>query len=63
MGNETTTTMNNKSTGKIILDRSTGIIREKLINTESTGNTEAPFGTIPVTSKTSTIITVKPVNP
>ena len=60
MGSETTTTMNNKSTGKIILDRTTGIIREKTINTESNGNTESPFGTLPVTSKTSSIITVKP---
>lgn len=61
MGSETTTTLNNKSTGKIILDRNTGIIREKTINTESNGNTEASFGTLPVTSKTNTIITVKPI--
>jgi hypothetical protein len=61
MGSETTTTLNNKSTGKIILDRVTGIIREKTINTESNGNTEASFGTLPVTSKTTTVITVKPV--
>jgi len=61
MGSETTTTMNNKSTGKIILDRVTGIIREKTINTESNGNTEASFGSLPVTSKTTTTITVKPV--
>lgn len=61
MGSETTTTLNNKSTGKIIVDRNTGIIREKTINTESNGNTEASFGTLPVTSKTNTIITVKPM--
>jgi hypothetical protein len=60
MGSETTTTMNNKSTGKIILDRLTGIIKEKTINTESNGSTEASFGTLPVTSKTTTTITVKP---
>lgn len=60
MGSETVTTMNNKSTGKIILDRATGIIREKTINTESTGTTEASFGSLPVTSKTNTLITVKP---
>lgn len=59
MGSETTTTMNNKSTGKIILDRITGIMREKTINTESTGNTESSFGNLPVTSKTSIIISVK----
>ena len=62
MGNETTTTMNNKSTGKIILDRATGIIKEKTINIESNGNTEASFGTLPVTSKTTTTIFVKPVS-
>lgn len=61
MGTETTTTLNNKSTGKIIIDRVTGIMREKTINTESNGNTEASFGTLPVTSKTTTVITVWPV--
>ena len=61
MGSETTTTMNNKSTGKIILDLVTGIMREKTINTTANGNTEASFGTLPVTSKTTTVITVNPV--
>jgi len=61
MGSETTTTMNNKSTGKIILDRITGIPMEKTINTESNGTTEASFGSLPVTSKTNTIIKVTPV--
>ncbi|HEX4877366.1 MAG TPA: DUF6263 family protein [Chitinophagaceae bacterium] len=59
MGNETTTTMNNKSTGKILVDKATGIMREKTITTESNGSTEAAFGTLPVTSRTSTIISVK----
>jgi hypothetical protein len=62
MGTETTTTMNNKSTGKIILDKITGIIREKIMNTESSGTTESAFGNLPVTSKTTTIIKVNPVN-
>jgi hypothetical protein len=62
MGTETTTTLNNKSTGKIILDKITGIIREKTMNTESSGTTESAFGNLPVTSKTMTIITVKPVH-
>lgn len=61
MGNETITTMNNKSTGKIIVDRATGILREKNIKTESNGSSEAPFGTIPVTSKSEIIILVTPV--
>lgn len=59
MGSETTTTMNNKSKGQIILDRATGIIREKTIYTESTGNTESSFGTLPVTSKTSITIILR----
>jgi hypothetical protein len=61
MGSETTTTMNNRSSGKIILDPATGLVREKTINTESNGNTETSFGTMPVTSKSTTVITVKPV--
>lgn len=58
MGNETTTRLNNKSTGRILVDRLTGIIREKNINTESNGTTESSFGSIPVTSKTTTHIRV-----
>jgi Family of unknown function (DUF6263) len=63
MGNTTTTTLNNKSTGKIIADKATGIIVEKTVATESTGNTEASFGTLPVTSKTSIVIKVKTEKP
>lgn len=63
MGSETTTTMNNKSTGKIILDKTTKIIREKMINTESSGSTETSFGNLPVTSTTKTTITVSPKMP
>ena len=61
MGGEITARMTNKSTGKIILDKATGIMKQKTINTESTGNTESSFGTLPVTSKSTIIITVKPV--
>lgn len=59
MGSEVTTTMKNQSTGTILLDRLTGIIRKKTINTESTGTTESSFGNLPVTSKTTTVISVK----
>lgn len=59
MGNETITTMNNKSTGKIIVDGFTKILLEKNITTESNGNSEAPFGTIPVTSKSEITVRVK----
>jgi len=59
MGNPTTTNMTNKSTGKIILDRLTGIMKEKTETTDSQGSTESSFGNLPVSSKTTTIITVR----
>jgi hypothetical protein len=59
MGRETTTTMSSSHSGKIILDKLTGIIREKTIVTESNGNTEAMGGTMPVTSRTTITIYVK----
>lgn len=59
MGNPTTTNMTNKSTGKIILDRITGIIKEKTETTDSQGSTESSFGNLPVTAKITTTITVK----
>lgn len=61
MGSETTTTMTNKSTGKIILDRATGSMKEKTITTNPNGNMKASFGTLPLTTNTTTIITVKPI--
>lgn len=61
MGNPTTTQLKNKTTGKIILNRLTNIIQEKTMTTESTGSTETTFGDLPVTSKTTTTITVKPI--
>lgn len=60
MGRETTTTMNSAGAGTIILDKITGIVREKKIITESNGTTEAMGGTVPVTAKTTIIIHVKP---
>ena len=60
MGMQTTTSLKNSYTGNIILDKLTGVIREKTITTESTGSTEAMGGNLPVTSKTTIIIYVKP---
>jgi hypothetical protein len=57
MGTQTTTSMNNSYTGKVIIDKATGVIREKLVNTVSNGNTEAMGGNLPVTSKST--ITIK----
>jgi hypothetical protein len=58
MGSENVTSMTHKSTGKIILDRLTGILKEKTETIESNGNTVSSVGTLPVTSKTSITITV-----
>jgi len=60
MGNETTTTMNNKISGKIIVDKATGVFKEKNLLTESNGTTESAFGNLPVTAKTTTVITLNP---
>ncbi len=61
MGTPTTTSMSNSYTGKVILDKTTGIIREKTIITESNGSTEAMGGNMPVTSKTTITIYVNAV--
>jgi hypothetical protein len=51
MGTETITRLMNEFTGTIILDRTTGLIREKTLNTESHGTTEVMGGVLPVTSR------------
>jgi len=56
MGMQTSTTMNNTYTGNVIIDKATGIIRQKTINATSTGSTEAMGGTMPVTSKTTIVM-------
>jgi hypothetical protein len=59
MGAETITTMNNKTTGAIILDRSTGILREKTTTTESNGSMQVMGSSLPVTSKTTVTVQTK----
>lgn len=59
MGRDAVTTMNNTETGKIILDRATGIIKEKTTNTESNGTMEAMGGSMPVNSKSSLSVHIK----
>lgn len=56
MGMEMTTSLNNTTTGTIILDKATGIVREKTMTTESNGTNEGMGGSTPITSKT-TIVT------
>ena len=62
MGMETTTNLNNKTNGKIIVDKATRIIREKNQVTDSKGTTDAMGNSIPVTSKTTISIKVIPSN-
>jgi hypothetical protein len=56
MGMEMTTSLSNTTTGIIILDKATGIVREKTMTTESNGTNEGMGGSTPITSKT-TIVT------
>ena len=60
-GMEITTFLKNKTTGMIIIDKLTGIVRQKIVNTESTGTTQGMGGETPINSKTSITITVSPV--
>lgn len=62
MGMETNTTMKSNAAGKIILDKATGIIREKKNTIEATGATEAMGNSMPINSKTIISITVKRVS-
>lgn len=59
MGMETKTSLKNITTGKIILDRKTGLIRERSSVTDSNGNTEAMGATLPLTGKTTITIRVR----
>jgi hypothetical protein len=61
MGMQTTTSMNNKTTGQILLDKTSGIILKKTSTTNSTGTTEVMGGTMPVSSTVTIEINVKPV--
>jgi len=55
------TKMNSSYTGKMIIDKTTGILKEKTITTTSNGTTEAMGGTMPVTSKTTVVIRVNAI--
>lgn len=60
MGNEATTTLNGTGAGKIVIDKATGIIKEKSSVTETGGIMEAMGVTTPVNSKTTTMLRLKP---
>ena len=59
-GMEMTTTTASKSTGDMIVDVATGLLVSKSIVTETTGNVDVQGMSIPITGKTTSIITVSP---
>lgn len=52
MGAATTTRMTHDTKGTILVDRKTGLVREKNTETSSNGTTEGPFGNVPLSTKT-----------
>ena len=60
MGNETTTTLNGTGTGKVFIDKDTGIMKEKFSTTETGGTMEAMGVSTPVNSKTTIAVRLKP---
>ena len=60
MGNETTTTLNGTGTGQVIIDKDTGIMKEKFSTTETGGTIEAMGVSTPVNSKTTIAVRLKP---
>ena len=57
-GMEMTTTTASKSTGDMIVDVATGLLNSKSIVTETTGSVDVQGMSIPITGKTTSIITV-----
>src|SRR5690606_36494622 len=58
MGMETVTNLTNDYTGFIIVDRITGIMKEKETTMNSHGTIEVMGGTMPITSKKTILVTV-----
>jgi hypothetical protein len=59
MGMETTTTLVNKTKGNITIDKATGIIKQKIGTTESTGTVDMMGQSVPLTATSTTTINVK----
>jgi hypothetical protein len=59
MGMEINISTTDKTTGRITLDRKTGLLKQKLSVTESEGNMEAMGQSIPISSKMTRTVTVK----
>jgi hypothetical protein len=58
MGREVTINVKNKTQGKIIVDRKTGIIKEKNLNTTATGTVSTGMGEFPINGSSNTLITI-----
>jgi len=59
MGQEIKMSSKDKTTGKITLDKKTGLLKEKIATTNSEGNMEMAGQTMPMNTKTTKTITVK----
>lgn len=59
MGMETVTKLNTLSNGQIILNRSTGILKQKTTQAESSGTTEIMNNSLPITAKSTIVQTVR----
>ena len=60
MGTDATINSKEMVTGKIILDKTTGLLKQKTATVDAKGNLEAQGMTLPSSSKTTITITVKP---
>lgn len=59
MGRETITTLTSNGSGSIVVDKSTGILKEKNQTTNYSGTMEAMGNTTPVTSRTTLLIRIR----
>lgn len=59
MGMEMVTNLNNKITARITVDKASGLLKEKNLTTDSEGTVDVMGQSIPVTNKSTTLITVK----
>lgn len=61
MGQEITMNSKDKTTGKIILDKKSGLLKEKTATTNSEGNMEMAGQSMPMNTKTTKTVTVKAI--
>lgn len=60
MGQEITMNSKDKTTGRITLDKKTGLLKERTADTISTGKMEMMGQSVPLSTKTTKTVTVKP---